>query len=486
MTDSLKSKALRALSWTFLEAVGLRGTQFVVGVVLARLIDPGQFGLIAMLAIFIAVAESLLDSGFGTALIQKQDATQVDKCSIFYFNVVVGFVAAGVLCLIAPLIAVFYGLPILTPLTRLMSLVLVINAFGLIQNTVLTKSLDFKAITAASLFASVLSGAIGIALAAADFGVGSLVAQQIAYAFFRTVSLWCVNLWRPALAFSVRSLHAMFGYGSRVMATGLLNTFFDNLYFLAIGRLFSATDLGFFWRARKLQELPSRTLSWSVGRVAFPVFSSIRNDPPRLKRALKNALTSLAFVNFPLMIGLLAVARPLVLALLTDKWEPCIVYLQLLCLAGLLFPIDWFNMNVLYALGRSDLCLRLEIVKKVMIVAAISITWWWGIDAIIIGQIVVSVLTFWLNSHYNGRLIGYSTRQQVSDLLPYAVAPVLMGAVVFLVGYVPWSGVALQLVVQICAGVSVYVGLCRVQQLPPFMKAWHAAAGRFAIYVRRT
>ncbi len=470
MADSLKSKTLRALSWTFLEAVTLGGMQFVVQIILARLLLPEEFGLIAMLAVFMAVGQSLLDSGFGTALIQKRDVTEVDKCSIFYFNILVGLVVAGGLYLGAPLIARFYGQPILVPLTRLMALVVVINSFALIQNTVLTKALDFKAMAKASVIASALSGGIGISLAATGFGVGSLAVQQISHAFIRTVSLWFINSWRPAVVFSLASLRQMFGFGSRVMASGLLNTFFANIYSVVIGKLFSATDLGFFNRATKLQQLPTQTLSWTVGRVTFPVFSSIQDDPVRLKRGLKSVLTWLAFLNFPMMIGILVTARPLVLTLLTDKWAPSIPYLQLLCLEGLLFPMNWFNMNVLYAIGRSDLCFRLEVIKKVLIVTSIAITWRWGIQAMIFGQIVVSILSYWLNSHYNGILIGYSVSSQLRDLSPYMLAPALMGLGVHLVGLLSVRNNWLLLAIQVGTGIVLYVGLSSLLRLPKHLE----------------
>lgn len=472
MTDSLRSKSLRAVSWTLLEAVGLRGTQFIVTVVLARLLMPEEIGLIAILAVFMAVAQSLLDSGFGAALIQKRDATAVDQSSIFYFNILVGFALAGLLCLAAPWISDFYKQPVLTPLARLMSLTIVINAFGLIQNTVLTRELDFKAMTKASLIASALSGGIAISLAVAGFGVGSLVAQQISFALLRTVILWFVNAWRPVAAFSLVSLRQMFGFSSRVMASGLLNTIFNNVYYLTIGKLFTAADLGFFRQARRLQELPAQTLSWTVGRVSFPVFSRIQDDPERLKRGLQRVLVSLAFINFPMMIGILMTASVLVPVLLTDKWAPAIPYLQLLCLEGLLFPMDWFCMNVLYAVGRSDICLRLEIVKKAMVVGNIAVTWRWGIEAMICGQVVVSFLAYWISAHYNGILIGYPIGQQLRDLSLYAVAPLLMGLAVWLVGQVPLPKDWLLLSIQVVTGMVTYVGVCGLLRVPKFLELW--------------
>jgi teichuronic acid exporter len=472
MADSLKSKTLHALSWSFLESIGLRGTQFIVGIVLARLLLPEQFGLIGMLTIFITVAQSFLDSGFGAALIQKRDTSHTDVCSIFYFNIVAGLVAAGLLCIVAPWIAAFYRQPILTPLTRVLSLTIVINSFGLVQNTILTKQINFKTLTKVSLVASVLSGTIGISMAAAGFGVWSIAAQQISSTFLRTVFLWFLKTWRPALTFSLNSLREMFGFSSRVLASGLLNTIFDNIYLLVIGKLFSATELGFFTRAKSTAELPSLNLTWAVGRVTFPIFSTIQDDPARLKRGLKKALTTLVLVNFPIMIGIVFIARPLVLVLLTEKWAPCIPYLRLLCLVSLVFPLNWTNINVLFAIGRSDLCLRLEIIKKVLIVINIALTWRWGIEALIYGQIALTIFSYYLNCYYNGVLIGYPIKEQLLDLSTYLFTAILMGLVVYGISYLPFPNMWSLLLIQIFTGFIVYIGLCYKFRLPAFLEMW--------------
>jgi len=474
VADSLKSKTIHALCWSFLESAGLQGVRFVLGIVLARLLFPEQFGLIGMLWIFMAVAQTFLDSGFGAALIQKREVTPTDTCSIFYFNIVVGLAAAGLLCLIAPWIAAFYNQPILAPLMRALSLTIVINSFGLIQSTILDKQINLKTQTKISLIASILSGVIGVTLAAEGFGVWSLVVQEISKTFFRTFSLWLLNSWRPALIFSVKSLREMFGFGSRLLASGLLNQIFENIYLLVIGKLFSAADLGFFTRAKTFGELPSQTLSGMVGRVTFPVFSTIQDDPARLKRGLKKALTFLVLVNFPMMIGLAVIARPLVLVMLTEKWAACIPYLQLLCALGVLFPLHVINLNVLTALGRSDLFLRLEIIKKVLVVINIAVTWRWGISAMIYGMIALSVICYYLNSYYTGVLIGYSIREQLRDLSSYLIMAVLMGVAVYAAGLLPFPNHWSMLLVQIAVGVVIYVSLCRLFRPMAFMEVWQA------------
>jgi O-antigen/teichoic acid export membrane protein len=421
-----------------------------------------------------AVAHTFVSSGFGAALIQKRDATLTDTWSIFYFNIVVALAVAGLLCLVAPYIAAFYHQPILTPLTRALSLTIVINAFGLIQGTTLTKEINFKTQTKVSLIAGALSGIIGVTLAAKGFGVWSLVVQQISGSFLCTILLWLMTPWRPVLTFSLNSLREMFSFGSRVLASGMLNHIFENLYSLVIGKLFSPTDLGYFTRSYTLADTPAQTVGGVVGRVTFPVFSTIQDDPVRLKRGMKRALAILALVNFPMMIGLAVVARPLVLVLLTEKWAPSIPYLQLLCLAWLLFPMNMINLSILTASGRSDLFLRLEIIKKVLIIVNIAVTWRWGISAMICGIIIMSLISYYLNSYYTGDLIGYPIREQLRDSSSYAIMAVLMGMAVLGAGLLPFSSNWSMLSVQIAVGVVIYVGLCRLFRLATFMEIWQA------------
>jgi teichuronic acid exporter len=474
MTDNLKQKTISAISWSFLEAAAVQGVRFIIGIILARLLFPEQFGLIGMLMVFFAVTQTFLDSGFGDALIQKREVTQNDLCSIFYFNIVVGMLAAGLLCMVAPFIAAFYKQPILTLLTRALSLTIVINSFGMIQGTILNKQINFKTQTKVSLIAGLPSGIIGIILAATGFGVWSLVVQQISSALFRTVSLWIFNPWRPVLVFSFRALREMFGFGSRMLFSSLLNQIFDNIYLVVIGKLFSAMDLGFFTRAKTLQSLPTQMLPEVVSRVTFPVFSSIQDDQDRLKRGCKRILATLALVNFPIMIGLLVTAHPLVTVLLTEKWAPSIPYLRLLCIVGLLYPLTSINLNVLQALGRSDLFLRLAIIKKLLIVINIVITWHWGITAMIYGMIVLSIIGYYLNTYYSGILIGYPILEQLRDLFPYLVTAIFMGFSVSAIGLIPFSSNWLILLVQITGGIVIYVSLCRVFRLADFMKIWQA------------
>ncbi len=471
MNDSLKSRTFGAIFWSLLERGGQQGIQLVIAIILARVLLPAQFGLIAMLAIFMAIAQSFLDSGFGSALIQKKDATQVDSCSIFYFNVVVGIFAAGLLCLAAPWIAAFYEEPALAPLTRFLSLNLVINSFALVQSILLIRRIDFKTQLKVSIVATIGSGIIGITLAYRGFGVWSLAIQSVTSTIFRTILLWFFNKWRPSLVFSFAALKSMFAFGSKLLFSGLIDTIFRNIYIVIIGKIFTATDLGFYSRAKSCTRLSTENLTNSISRVTFPVFSSIQDDNSRLKRGVQKALTTLNFLNFPMMIGLLVTAKPLVLVLLTEKWLPCVPYMQLLCVMGLLYPLNVINLNVLKAKGRSDLFLKLEILKKILTVISIAITYRWGIMAMITGHIcIVSVPAYYLNSYYTGRFIGYPLKEQVFDLLPYLGMAVVMGIGVYSLQFLPFPNNWSLLISQVLAGVIIYGAMSRIFKMPAFLE----------------
>jgi len=468
--SDLKKKAIHAVTWTFIEAIGLRCVQFVVGIILARLLLPEQFGLIGMLTIFIAVAQAFMDSGFGAALVQRQNVTEKDINSIFYFNIFVSIIAAVCLCGIAPWVAIFYNQPILTPLLRLMSSTLVINALSLVQNVLLRKALDFKTQTKVSLVASLLSGIIGVNMAYRGFGVWSLAVQQLSAAVIGTSLLWVLTSWRPAWLFSLQSLRDMFGFGSKLFASGLVSAIFENIYLIVIGKVFSPADLGYFTRADNLQKLPSLTLSRVISRVTFPVFSTIQDDPERVKRGMKKALTTLSLINFPLMIGLAGVARPLVIVLLTEKWLPCIPYLQLLCIVGLMYPLQGTNLYILSALGRSDLYLWLQIINKMLIVINIAVTWRWGIMNMITGQVIISIGSYFINSCYNKRLLDYSISEQIKDIFPYLMNALLMGGVVYAITYMSIQNPLILLISQILIGGTIYILLCQISRLPVFIE----------------
>jgi len=453
---SLKQKSINGMFWTVGERLSGQAVQLFVQIILARLLEPAQFGLIGMLMIFTAVAQSIMDSGFGSALIQKKDADQTDASSIFFFNLALGLLLALILSLTAPLIAKFYNQPPLIPITRVLSLTLIINAFSLVQTSLLAKKLDFKTQMKISLLAVMISGVIGIVMAYRGFGVWSLVAQMVSKSLFQAIFLWVFNDWRPTLVVSISSLKSMFSFGSKLLMSGLLDTIFNNIYQTFIGKVYSPTDLGYFSKANSIESAAVLASSSSLGQVLFPIMVHFQNDLDNLKKAYRKTMKLSLFLHFPLMIGLWAIADPLFRLLLTDKWAQSISYFRILCIAGLLYPLHVLNLNILKVKGRSDLFLRLEIIKKAVVILAIFITFRWGIIALLYGQIATSVIAYFLNSYYSGQLINYSQWDQIKDLLPSFGSAVIMGTIMFLVGIVPTESLLLQIFFPTVVGILVY------------------------------
>lgn len=471
----LRAKTINALAWSFIDKVAGQICQFVIGIILARLIEPAEFGLIAMLSIFMSIAGSFVDSGFGSALIQKQDATQTDYSTVFYFNLIAATAGACILWLGAPAIASFYNEPRLDIITKVLSCGLILASPGLVHAALVAKRLDFKRQAVINLGASVSSGTIGVICAFHDLGVWSLIVQAVSHSAIRCTLLWLFVRWRPSLLFSFRQLKEMFGFGSSLLASALLFKSVDGLYFVAIGKIFSARDLGFYSRARSLEQLPSGGVSSIVAQVTFPVFSTVQHDADRLKRGLKKALTTLVLLNFPMMIGLAITADSVVVLLLTERWLPCVPYLQLLCIVGLLYPLHVINLNALVAQGRSDLFFRLEILKAVLVLSNVTIGWRFGIQGLIWGQLLVSLLAYYVNSYYTGALIGYPIVEQIRDLFPYLVAAVAMGLAVYPLSWLPVESHLSLLFLQVSAGLVIYGTMCRTLKLAAFMELWRLA-----------
>ena len=475
---SIKQKAINAVIWSGVERLSSQMIRFVVGVILARLLIPAEFGLIGMLALFIGVAQVFVNCGFGEGLIQKQNTTHRDECSVFYFNVAFGALASAVLYALAPWIANFYHQPILTSLTRLMALDVVLNSFGIIQTMLLTRKIDFKTQLKVSVISTVISGVIAVLLAIQGFGVLSLAAQVLLGDALRVLLLWVFHSWRPSAQFSLSSLRELLPYGSRLFASGLLNSIFAETYSLVIGKIYPPAMLGLFTRAKQIQQLPVDNICSIVGRVSFPVFSSMQHDKALLKRGVKRAAKGLAIIIFPLMIGLALSARPLVMVLLTNKWEACVPFVQLLCVGGAIYPLSLIHLQALAAQGHSGLFLRLEVIKKVLVIAVVALTFRYGVLGLLIGEIVVSILSCYLNCFYSVRLIDYSWKEQALDLLPYIGVSVIMGLCVWLVGSLSWGGEAAQLAAEVAIGALVYFLSCWFLRLSAFSEACEAVSSK--------
>lgn len=457
MSNSLKQKTVKGILWSSLERFSVQGIQFVVMIIMARMLTPNDYGLVGMLAVFIAVSQSLVDSGFSQALIRKQNRTETDNSTVFYFNVAVGFILYGLLFAAAPLIADFYNEPQLTAITRIMGLSVLFNSFVVVQRALLTIKIDFETQAKAALSAAIVSGCLGIWMAANEYGVWSIVTQQLTNLGINTILLWILSHWRPHRIYSWKSFHNLFGFGSKLMISGLLGTIYHNIYLIIIGRVFSAADLGYYTRAHQFTDFPSSNVSGIIQRVTYPILCSIQNEDERLSDVYRRFLRLSAFIVFPLMMGLAAVAEPLVLALLKEQWLFAATLISIICFSMMWYPIHSINLNLLQVKGRSDLFLKLEIYKKIVGIVILCITIPMGLIAMCVGSFFSSIIALIINTYYTGKLIKVGFLRQMHDLFPILGLSSSMGGFVYLIIHLISLNPIVELSLGICIGIIYYI-----------------------------
>lgn len=476
MAESLKHKTFMGTVWSVVERFSVQGIGFIVMIIMARVLTPADYGLVGELTIFIAVSQSLVDSGFSQALIRKQDRTEVDNSTVFYFNIGVGISLYLLMFFCAPLIARFYNQPILVPLTRLLSLNILINSLVVVQRAQFTIRIDFRTQAKASLTASIVSGCVGITMVYTGHGVWSIVWYQLSNLITNVVMLWILSKWRPQRGYSWKSFRELFGFGSKLALSGIINTIYNNIYLIVIGKVFKASDLGYYTRAHQFADFPSSNVSGIIQRVTFPVLCTIQNDEQRLRNVYRNFLRLAGFVVFPLMVGLAALAHPLINTVLTPKWAFAATLLQVICLSMMWYPIHSINLNLLQVKGRSDLFLKLEIIKKIVGITIMCISVPFGIIAMCWGALASSLIALVINTHYTGKLIDVGFFVQIRDLLPTLAYSFSMGAVVWLVSRLLPSDL-LRLMVGIPIGliyffiITKFTGSRDLRELISFIKA---------------
>lgn len=417
-TMSLTKKTTTGIIWSFAEQLSKRGISIVVTLLLARFLIPSDYGLIGMMAVFIAVANSLMDSGFKEALIRKEDATQTDFNTVFYANIALGLLSYVLLFISAPIIASFYEEPRLILLIRVVSIVILINAFQVVQSACLSRNLNFKAQLQVSIPATIISGLIAVIMAFKGFGVWSLITQMIVSAFLITVFLWSMKLWRPTMEVSQRSLAEMFGFGSKLFLSGLINTVFLNVYIIVIAKIFTATIAGHYYFAKSIKNMILNQFVMSIQKVTYPALATLQNNDDTLKVGYRRLIRVTTFLLFPAMAFLSALADPIFNVFLNEKWLPAVPYLQLMCIAGIMYPLHSMNLNILKVKGRSDLFLYLEVIKKIVAIIILYLSIPFGVIGILLGEIASSLITYIPNSYFSYKLIGYSVREQIDDFLP--------------------------------------------------------------------
>lgn len=464
---TLKSKAVYGMVWTYTQQFGSQLMSFCLSIFLSRILLPSEFGLLGMIAVFIGIGNVLFEGGMTSSLIRSKERDTDDYSTVFYFNIAASVGIYILLFLSAPFIANFYNQPILAPLTRVYGLTFILSSFGTVQHTILTIHLQFKKQTLVSLPALVLSGIVGVLLALRGFGVWSIVASSLVNAFLTSALLWYYSDWYPRRMFSIKKFRDHFGYGYKLTLSGLVDIVYTNIYQIVIGRYYVLSQVGYYTRANTLMMLPVGNISTALNRVVFPLFSQVQDDIPRFRKAYRQVMQMVLFIVTPI-IGLMAVlAEPLVTFLFTEKWLPCVPIFQIICLSGVLYPIHLYNLLVLQVKGRSDLFLRLELWKKVLLTIILFISFRYGFYALLWGQLVYSILALLVNTYYAGKMLNYSVARQLRDIAPVIVYAALMCLCVIKIdNFFRNQSDLFRLLIGSILGIFVYIALAYFTKFP--------------------
>lgn len=469
MSESLKSKTTHGVAWSAIDNVARHGISFVVSVILARLLSPEEYGLIGILLIFIAIFNAVVDSGFTSALIRKPDVSDSDYSTVFITNFILSFVMAGVLFGCAHPISVFFENEELIPLTRVMSCVVIINALCLVQRVRLTKILDFKTQTKVSIISTIISGIVGIYMAYNGYGVWALVGQHISQQLITTLLFWIYSRWMPRMQFDKNSFWSMWSFGWKLLVSKLIDTTWQEAYQVVIGKVYAAQALGLYTRAKQFCDLFSSNLTMVVQKVSYPVLSSIQDDDQRLKSAYKRVIRVTMLITITLMLGMAATAKSMILFLIGDQWTPCVPMLQIICTYALFYPLHAINLNMLQVKGRSDLFLKLEVIKKIIAIIPLLFGIFIGIYWMLIGSFFANVASYYLNAYYSGTMLGYGIMEQIKDILPSFGVAIMMAIPVMVIGYLPLSPFIL-FPIQVILGGTIFIVICEAKKLPEYLE----------------
>ena len=470
MTEkSLRNTTIKGVGWSFTDSILSQGVSFLVSIVLARLLSPEEYGMLGILMIFIVISESIVNSGLNSALIRKQGATEQDFNTVFITNLILSFVMYGVLFFSAPLISIFFEKPQLTILLRVLGVVVIFNALSIVPLTKLTKQINFKTITFCSLISAIISGAIGISMAFMGYGVWALVGQQLSRQLTYALALLIANKWLPKIQFSIDSFKELWSFGWKLLVSGLINTIWNEIYKVVIGKCYSSATLGQYTQAHFYSDIFSSNLTRVIQRVSYPALSKLQDERERLKQAYRQVIKVTMLVTFVMMFGLAGCAKNFIYVLIGEQWLPCVGYLQILCFSMALYPLHAINLNMLQVQGRSDLFLKLEIIKKCIAVIPILLGIFIDIYWMLFGSVVTGWIAYYLNAYYSGPYLNYSIGAQIKDILPSMILALGMAAIVFLIGLLPIS-LFLLLPIQIIAGAIVVFASCEITKLSEYMQ----------------
>lgn len=466
-TNTSKNNVIKSLIWKFLERGGVQGIQFILQIILARILCPDDYGIIAILMAFIALANVFVQSGLNTALIQKKDADEDDFSSVFWLSIIISFSLYVVLFFTAPLISRFYDKQILIPVLRVLSITLFFGALNSVQNAMVSKTMQFKRFFFSSMGGVFGSGIIGIICAYKGLGVWALVIQHLSNNILISIILWFTVKWRPKFVFKIQKLKVLFNFGWKILCSSLLDTAYLQIYNLIVGKTFSSEDLGYFSRGEQFPSVIVNNLNGSIQSVMLPTLSSYNDKAEEIKKITRRSISVSSFVIWPCMLGLITIAKPLVHILLTDKWLLCVPYLQLACLSYALYPIHTANLTAINAMGRSDVFLKLELLKKLLGIIIIFVTIPYGLFAMAVGRVIQGIISTFINSFPNRKLLHYNYLEQLKDIFPSILLSIIMVCILNLFTLLNLPSVFL-LILQIIVGAGVYLCLAYFLKIDVF------------------
>lgn len=464
------SNIASGLAWKLLERFGVQGVQFVLQIILARLLDPEHYGVLSMMVIFTTLANVFIQNGFNTALIQNKDVSEEDYSSVFWVSLAIAGGLYGVLFVSAPVIAHFYEMPSIVSPLRVLSLMLLPGALNSVQLAKVSREMDFKQVFRSNIGGVILSGIAGIVLAKMGAGLWALVAQTLLNTVFACIVMFITVKWRPRLVCDLKRVKVLFSFGWKLLASSLLDTLYQDIRSLVIGKKYDADTLGYYNRGKQFPQFVINAINGAVQSVLLPAMSARQDEPEKVKTLMRSSIMLSSYVIFPMMAGLAAVSAPLVELLLTEKWLPCVPYMQVYCFSLAFYPVHTSNLQAINAMGRSDIFLKLELIKKTMGICLLTIAVFCFDSPLAIAMtgLVSTVINCFVNSFPNKKLIGYSYFEQMRDILPsFAAALTMCGAVLLVGRFIP--GTFLRLMLQILAGVAVYAGLSLVLRPKPFL-----------------
>lgn len=467
-TGNQKKTVMNNFLWRFMERCGAQGVTFIVSIVLARLLDPEVYGTVALVTVFTTIMQVFVDSGMGNALIQKKNADDLDFSSVFYFNITICTFLYILMFLFAPLIAKFYNMPELTSVVRVMSLILIISGVKNVQQAYVSRNMIFKKFFFSTLGGTIGAAIVGIVMAYLGFGVWALVAQMLFNALTDTVILWVTVKWRPKKMFSFQRLKGLFSFGWKLLVSALLSNVYNDLIQLIIGKKYTPNDLAFYNQGEKFPKLIVNNINASIDSVLMPAMSKEQDNPERVKNMTRRSIKTSTYIMMPLMIGLAVCAKPIVSLILTDKWLPCIPFLRIFCFTYAFYPINTANLNAIKAMGRSDLFLKLEIIKRIVGVTVITVTIPFGIMVMAYSLLVTTILSQIINSFPNRKLLNYSYIDQLKDMLPQIFITIIMGIIVYCVQFFKFNSI-LTLLIQVPLGIIIYVACSKVFKVDSFI-----------------